>query len=739
MIPVLEKIINFEELAVFQTTDNKFGVGFEILPCDLETDDVIEYQRNLLSFIRSVSVDAIARLKLNVKTDERQLLNCERGRAAAEVGFSNKSVILFAEFQGEPFVVSTLKSIFSQSNETAKAISSLRDIYNQAIQSGLTVKPLSSDETNSYFMSFEKNWIKEDSSVSDGLGHIGIIRMTRPSQDQISEITLAEILKELPTPFEISISWQRKSPGKMRMDLERRLKQTSQSSGASDQLIHNLTLSTLSESIKSGAQFIDYEFLVVVYRDDESDLRKSLGIIKSKLSAFGDFQIETFGAAPSWAATLCGNQSHVTSRELDETFCLQLPVWHLGEKKWVPDSRCALPLLRTDKSVYTFDLFNPEFSVYNSVIVGTSGRGKSVLTGLLSKALLNDPNVHIIKLDVGGSHRKECELFRGEERVLELHKPSGINPFEIVNFDCSDSEKVGILSKFLGVLIQEQGEISFSKDLRAQVEESIQSYLYRFGKEFEARGDDDITRPSLQSFYEMSPSFPRRNLLKRWVKGGVYEAAFAVDKDSASSNKSCFSDSSCPRLFYYNFSQIFQASEPEFAQAGLAAVLAQFNMETLRADGKRIVLICDETPFFIKNCFEFFKFSTANVRKFGHAVILVTQLSSDLVVNGDAGIIENSPQRFLFSVDGDEGEYQSRFNLKPFQVEVIKGLRSVPGESSEVFLQTATSGRKLQIKVTKKEYWELTSSRGDNEKLQKLRDAVPGLSLTEAIKCLSAI
>lgn len=729
MIPVLEKTIEVGELTIFQTTDNRFGAGFELMPCDLEVDEPSLYQQKLLSFVRSVPTDAISRLKFKVEENKSALVNANRRKHAWDIGYSQKSVILFVELQGEPLIIAKIKKVFNQSEETEKSVESLKQIYNLAIQSGLNIKPLAEKETRNDFVDPFANWIKDTSSVSDGSRRIGVVRLNKPGQDELSEASLAEALKDLPRPFEISVTWQRKSPGKIRLDLERRLKQTETSQNPTEQSLYESTANALKESLNSGAQFIDYEFLVILERKTEAQLSNDLRLVKNKLSPLGDFQIETFGAAPSWLASLCGNSSHVTLREVDETFCLQLPVWHFGENGFPCDSLKALPFLRSDKSLYSFDLFNPEFSVYNSVIVGTSGRGKSVLTGLLSKALLNDPSVHVIKLDVGGSHSKECELFGGTEHVLELNKPSGINPFEIVYLKCSDAEKVGILSRFLGVLIQEQGELSFSKDLRALIEENIQSYL------------ENYKNPTLQEFYELQTQFPRRNLLKRWVKGGIYEAAFAECSNLKIYRLGGGGDrpNQHERLRYYNFSQVFQASDPEFAQAGLAAVLAQFNMETLNADRNRIVLICDETPFFIKNCFEFFKFSTANVRKFGHAVVLLTQLSSDLVVNGDTGIIENSPQRFLFSVDGDENDYQSRFNLKNHQIETIRKLRSVPGELSEVFLQTTETGRKLQIKITKEEYWELTSNRQDQEKLNKLRIAVPELSLKEAIRCLSAV
>jgi hypothetical protein len=192
-------------------------------------------------------------------------------------------------------------------------------------------------------------------------------------------------------------------------------------------------------------------------------------------------------------------------------------------------------------------------------------------------------------------------------------------------------------------------------------------------------------------------------------------------------------------LRYYNFSQIFQAADPEFAQAGIAAVLAQFNMEMLKFDGRRLVLICDETPFFIKSCFDFFKFSTANVRKYGHAVVLISQLSTDFIVGGDTGIIENSPQRFLFSTDGDEHLFQERFNLTTNHMNEIKNLRSIVGVFSEVLLQTNEVARKLKVKVTPEEYWRLTTSRVDKEKILNLLKAVPGLSMREAINCLIAL
>lgn len=718
MIPVLSHIEQIDDLSIWKTTDGKSGIGFEITPCDLECDNREEYHRKVFGLIRSLNPNILGRVKLSVTDNKKQSDLNSRTEAISEIGFTTKSLQLYLETTAEPEIIKRAKSLFSK-NVTDKDTSALLEVYEIVKKSGLQVQPIGDDFIKSLFLDTKLIWQKCSASVCNGYEHTGIVRMIKPSNEEISEEQMAKLFNKLPKPFNVHFSFQKIDAAKIKIELERKLKQSAsdKSLNPTNDLLKESTISTISDAVKNGSQFFNYELIFSFERTSENELFEDLKQGFNVLNSFADFQIETFGVTPNFLATKVGNSQHVPLKEIDDIIPLFMPVWFFGETTDHPGQR-SLMLHRLDRSLHAFDLFNSNFNVFNSLIVGTSGKGKSVLTGMLTQALLNDPNVAVIKLDVGGSHSKECELLDGQEFVLQLNTPSGINPFLITKqIELSESEKIGILSRFLMVLIQEQGELLFSKDLRSKIEECIQVYL------------SNAKNPSLQEFYDLMADFPRRNLLRRWVSGGVYEKAFASSTESTNIQTS--------RLRYYNFSQVFQASDPEFAQAGLAAVLAQFNVETLINKDKRIVLICDETPFFIKSCFDFFKFSTANVRKFGHAVILITQLSTDLIVNGDTGIIENSPQRFLFSIDGDLNDYQARFNLTKPQISSIRSLKAIPKEFSEVFLQTSDIGRKLLIKITKKEYWALTSSKQDREKLEKLRSYIPNLSLTEAIKCLS--
>ena len=56
-----------------------------------------------------------------------------------------------------------------------------------------------------------------------------------------------------------------------------------------------------------------------------------------------------------------------------------------------------------------FDLFRAGYDGANCLIDGRRGKGKSVLANLISSSLLYDPEIRLVKVDVGGSYIKECE------------------------------------------------------------------------------------------------------------------------------------------------------------------------------------------------------------------------------------------------------------------------------------------------------------------------------------------
>ncbi|MDG0816481.1 TraG/VirB4 family ATPase [Bdellovibrio svalbardensis] len=761
MIPILSEIKTYKELIIWKTTDGIIGCGFDLVSCDPELDDVASFQKRLNQALRQLDPSIVCRLELS--SEESYDLDKAYPRALAlnELGFVRNRLRLYLD------VVPGFR-LFRKSRGM-DPFEVLHAAYLNLKGFGIEAVGLSKNEIVTLFDRGSSDWVLSGRSIETGTESIGVVRLKKQPDSEFDWADFMEVVEELPRPFSLSTSFARLSEASAKILLEKKLKQLEGAKDVGSSVQRESALLALKENFKSGVQFFEMEVLVTLKRPSPETLSASLREAQSTLSLFSEAQIETFGVLPSFVASLPGSRQHVVLVENEAALLNQLPMYSCSTLSSVNPAR-SLSLLRSNNSLFHFDLFDPQFNAFNSIIVGPSGRGKSVLAGMLSTALLNDNNVHVIKIDVGGSHSKECELLGGQEFSLSLDKSSGLNPLSVIALHnrasassvggavvteteaASDNDKLAIVSKFLMVLIQEQGEVTLSKDLRSQVEECVRAYI-----------DLKPEAPCLQDFYDKISNFPRRNLLRRWVRGGLYERAFAADAGRMNDHREGIEPAEllqfradgaslcshpglqlptsgtphCARLRYFNFSQVFQASDPEFAVAGFAALLAELNSQVLIQDERRIVLMLDEVPFFIKYCFELIKFTAANMRKYGHAVVCISQLLGDLIVNGDRGIIENSPQRFLFAVDGDTKEFQEATGLQEHHMDVVNGLQSIPGVKSEVFFKTDAGGVKLVSKITRQEYWEKTSSKTDKEKMAQLLRAVPGLTMREAIYCLS--
>ncbi len=333
--------------------------------------------------------------------------------------------------------------------------------------------------------------------------------------------------------------------------------------------------------------------------------------------------------------------------------------------------------------------------------------------------------VRVIKVDVGGSHSIECELLGGQEYRLNLETTHGLNPFALARgvngqgtyggAEVTESVR-SIMSTFIESLVLEEGETRIPKDVKIEIDEMLQ---YCFNSK-----DQPTTPLSIDQLLKFQ--FSRSKLLSRWGSKGLFGKVFREAPDLKSS-----------RLIYFNFQDIFQASDQDFSQGVMAAVLAVFNLEMRNHPNSRIILICDETPFFIEKCFSLFKLSTANVRKFGGSVILVAQASKHLVVGGDTGILDNSHHKILFSADGNLREFQERMRLRAKDLDLLTKLTFQSGKFSEFLYQEGDHARAMRLILTPEEYWRITSNPTDRQKLKNLMSAVPGLKLDEAISCLS--
>lgn len=719
MLPKLESIEGKDGFVLYRTTDHVTGIAVEITAADVEDPSSSLYSKRLGIWLKSLNPKIRARFNTRVEAGGTRALGVPRADAIQKLGYREFKHRLCVEIDPK----TALNGLFfpyrdSKRLDTASTlIQALRNLEELSFR----LKSLDQTETEALFVSDVSNWVADIGSIETGTQSIGVVRLVKPTNQPISSLTLARMLSRLLPVFEVRLAVERMNPTRAEVFLQRRLRQASK-----DHLGEAKTdevESALLQTSLNGQSLLQYEFLVIAERVSKVELKAALGNIAATLKGLGDIQIETIGAAASLTASMPGSTPHVALLDTNETLPCFIPVFREGETvEFNGEAKRALTVHREDQSLCHIDLLDRSHQNANAAIIGASGRGKSVFLGSLTSSLLNDSNVSIIKVDVGGSHSRECSIHGGTEYRLNISEPSGLNPFALVTSEASEFERA-VLGQFLEVLILEEGEKRLSKAVRAELDQALQEYLQH-----------DRSNRTLDDFVLSVKVVPRRHLLERWTGKGLYGNAFRERQEFESP---WGRQSEVRRLIYLNFSEIFQASDPEFAQAAMAAVLAIFNLEMKANPDKRLVLVCDETPFFIERCFEFFRFSTANVRKFGASVILVVQLSRHLVVGGDTSILDNSHHRFLFSSDGEREGFIARLNITDEEYDRLSKLQLASGKHSQLLYQEGQRTRVLKLELTKEEYWQVTSTQSDRIKLENLMRAVPGLKTEEAIKCLS--
>jgi hypothetical protein len=451
----------------------------------------------------------------------------------------------------------------------------------------------------------------------------------------------------------------------------------------------------------------------------------------------GDIKMEGVGGKNSFAATRLGSLQHYPIQEYANNAWAFLPLFSVGEPapKEVSTSVRTLFLHRHDDSLFGFDGYARDYAGCNILINGRRGSGKSVLANLISNAMLQDPTVRLIGFDVGGSYRKECSRFGGTQIDFKMDAPSGLNPFKILTEYPDSNDVVLNLSGFLGPLIAENGDGIVPESTQADLERKIKAYATL-----------RPASPGLPDFLSKTQDVPGRAMLERWTEG-VYENAFRETEQTRLPNSS--------RYTYFNLEHIHSATNKTYLRGIFGALIAHANNEMMKAgdarskEKVRLFTRGDEVPFVteIPGGAFYLKQLTANARKFDQGTMLIAQSLKSLEFRNaagelDRGIIINSPIRCFFQIEGTDEDFAQNFDgATERQRTMLRNLYRGQ-DYRECMIQTPNSQggfewRLVKVHTRNEEYWEVTSSDEDNRKLFGLMRNVPGLTLKEAIGCLS--
>lgn len=695
------------------------GKSFSYSTLDLELEDNLEFLFD--NFLKSLSQNVRVKISLFQEHLSKVSFKSARTKDIGERGYLDaKGFIHFEHKNKISFKEAFRKDFLKQEEYLIKRLSEIDEGKDSSFLKRVNGKPVSSSIFKNLYNLYKPVSITP-LGLKSGKNVLGILKLKNSGNYPLSLKTLALTLEGVLKPLSFHISIEKMSELKGEKTLKAKSREEAEGRGQVSYEKYRDTQRAISEVELSGEELFLYEVHIMLNRFSEDRLRKDIASALKALNPLGDWSLESFGAYPSLLALSPGDSLHYKLIEKSSSLKCFLPFFRFGAEISENDDKQTslvtggLIYHRKDFSLDVLNPFSEKYSNHTGVIIGKSGKGKSVFANLLTKSLFYDKKAHIFLVDVKGSHKKTIKELGGKTYNIDIKNSSGLNPLKNLT---ESKESIEIASSFLEKLFLEEEEVSLPSEEKTLLEKN----LIQFSK-----GVNSNEEKTLDNFYK-TLKHPRKKKLTRWIKGSLNENIFKSSDDISNE-----------RLLYFNFEHISTASNSLIAKAIIASIMAEFSFKLLlKEPQEKFIFISDETPFFIKNCFNTFSLLSKNVRKLNGSLILLAQNSKDLVVNGDTSLIDNSEFKIFFSYDGEEKRFKELFSLTDEEFQKLKTIKTIKGEFSQFILKDSIGLRSGYLRLSKKEY---IMSNTEPEFLHKVQGLQKLLNINEetALRVMSYV
>ena len=713
------------------------GQSFCYKTLDLELEQNLESLFD--SFLKSLSHNVRLRFSLFSEFSNEVLFENKRSKEIEKVGFlRNLGLIHFEHKDKISFKEAFKKDFLNKDVFLQKKLSDILESLDESFLNQIKAQSISSKNFKDLY-NLQKPFRFTPFGVQNNKYHIGILKLKNSGNYPLSLKSLALMLEQVPKPMSFHIALEKLSEVNADKTLKMKSREEAEGRGQVSFEKYQKTQKAISEVELQGLELFNYEVHIMLKRFLDSSLRKDLALALKALSPLGEWSLESFGAYPSLFALSPGGKLHYRLLENSAVLKCFLPCFAFGsslssgldnvDKKAF--TKGSLIYHRRDFSLDNFNPFSMDYSNHTGVIVGKSGKGKSVFANLLTSSLFEDDKAYIFLVDVKGSHKKIVDELQGKTYNIDINNSSGLNPLSKLS---TKKESIEITSHFIEKLLLEEEEEFLNSEEKNELEKS----LIHFTKEIKEKTacslnfqnpsqDKSKELLSLDNFYKHF-KHPRREKLSRFITGSLNENLFKPCGDILDN-----------RLLYFNFENISTASNSFIAKSIMAGLMAEFSFRLLnKKPNEKLIFIADETPFFIKNCFNTFSLLSKNVRKLNGSLILLAQNSKDLILNSDTSLIDNSEFKILFSIDGVEKDFMQTFNLTDEEFLILKNLKTIKGLYSQFLLKDSLGSKTGFLRLSKKEYVLSNTEPDFLHKLKKLQSLL-GINEKKALEVMSYV
>ncbi|ECY2102068.1 TraC family protein [Campylobacter jejuni] len=377
-------------------------------------------------------------------------------------------------------------------------------------------------------------------------------------------------------------------------------------------------------------------------------------------------------------------------------------------------------------------------SNYNAYLVATSGAGKSVLLNMLAfNSYARNDRIFIIDQD--NSFSKLCDTIDGQYLALDPLQPISFNPFSgLKNNDresfMDDLNYLSDLIYMLGSSKNQDRALEDEKLIKAKTQAIMEELFLSKGNTMEVTDiRDELAKVDDQRFRDFADQ------LRPFCKEGIYgkyfngpcefniEKEFIVTEFKGLEGHNDLRDPLIMLLIYHINQLMYMSSDRK----------------------SRIQIIIDEAHRFLgKNpkMDDFIEQAYRRARKYDASVIIATQGFDDIYNAKDGGlsragtvIINNSAYKIFMKQTETSVNMLIKsevFSLSETDKEILRSIRTLKGEYSELFLMTPDDVKlPYRLVMDKYFYYLTTTDPKDKAKIKELTDQ--GIPLGEAIELLA--
>ena len=489
--------------------------------------------------------------------------------------------------------------------------------------------------------------------------------------------------------------------------------------------------------MNEGEKFIKVIPTLLVWSDDQEKFREGVSSARRVWEGQGFYMQEEKGLnLPLFLASLPFGLYEASVKLLDRDFIFPITT----AARLVPiqgdyaGNGNSMLFVGRKGQIVGLDLFSDKAQNYNAVVTASSGAGKSFFVNYLVFNTYAENGI-IRVIDIGGSYKKLVKML-GAKYIDIAEENVCVNPFSFIRIDDEGlnlNPVIAVVASMCNVeentieyrLIQDAVEEAYRKEGNEASIDTVHQILKYFEKHTDIAKEYKLKK---KEFLEKAQNLAY--ILKNFTIQGKYgrffngKATLNIEQDD---------------LIVLELEKL--KTDNILFKVMTLQIINAITADLYLSDRTRPrLIIFDEAWQFmgesshLRNVIEE---GYRKARKYLGSFVVVLQSDLDLINFGRVGdaITTNSFYKIkLQSFDYDKAREQKIINLDDFTFDLLKSIRSVKGQYSELFIETGNSIGIARLVVDKFSYYIYTSDARDVAKIEELLKE--GYSYEDAIEKL---